>query len=422
MIIKRVMAAICTLLFCFIPLTCPAENEDLFQLSCGQSERLEYRCTLPDGGLILTGADDPFEPGKDACAKVMCLNADRTIRWEYTDFNRNGYTAAELATVLPDGTIAVVFEDYPEKIFVKFFTPEGKLARKKMNLKPKRGETGQVYALAPSFFMVFDSVDRGPDGYFGYDYETVLYNWSGRETARYNGLIVRDGYGFLVSESDALVTYGKEELFGGHAKIMRLDETNGSILWETEPDYQLPGADQAELIHIVQAEDGGYIGWLREGRPSVDGLSSEYSYFLVRFDADGRLLWAKNSESLNCNGSVMNLCTYNGKIVMECGEADDESWSKGSPLRFLWMDLDGNETGTVELSLKPEDFWMMQDSLPENDGIYRFPWIGINQLIPMADGVWAFATFYIAEKEEAGQGIGLPLEKSEIVMIRIPEI
>ena len=94
MIIKRVMAAICTLLFCFIPLTCPAENEDLFQLSCGQSERLEYRCTLPDGGLILTGADDPLEPGKDACAKVMCLNAARTVRWEYTDREKNGYTSA----------------------------------------------------------------------------------------------------------------------------------------------------------------------------------------------------------------------------------------------------------------------------------------------------------------------------------------
>ena len=105
---------------------------------------------------------------------MLCLNAERTVRWEYTDREKNGYTSAEEATVLADGTIAVVVWDYPEKIAVKFFTPRGKRARKKLDLT-KQCEPWQIYDITPSFIMKRDFV--GDVLAKDYRYETTLYDW-----------------------------------------------------------------------------------------------------------------------------------------------------------------------------------------------------------------------------------------------------
>ena len=101
---------------------------------------------------------------------------------------------------------------------------------------------------------------------------------------------------------------------------------------------------------------------------------------------------------------------------------EDESWSKGEPVRFLWSDLNGTELGTAELSLRPEDFRLMQDRQnSEEKGVYRYPVLGINQLIQMEDGLWAYATLYIAEKRDGDDEILYPPAEQEYVLIRIPE-
>ena len=101
---------------------------------------------------------------------------------------------------------------------------------------------------------------------------------------------------------------------------------------------------------------------------------------------------------------------------------EDESWSKGEPVRFLWSDLNGTELGTAELSLRPEDFRLMQDRQnSEEKGVYRYPVLGINQLIQMEDGLWAYATIYIAEKRDGDDGFYYPSDEQEYVLIRIPE-
>jgi hypothetical protein len=172
----------------------------------------------------------------------------------------------------------------------------------------------------------------------------------------------------------------------------------------------------------VETEDGGYIGFLREGKLLADGNGYGYTHYLVRFDAEGRLLWIRDIESLYRNGPLANLFSYNGYIVMQFESEDNESWSKGEPVRFLWTDPDGNKLGTTELTLRPEDFRLTRDrQYPDEEGVYRYPVLAIDRMIRMEDGLWAFATLYIAEKRDGDDAILYPPDEQEYVLIRIPE-
>ncbi len=177
MMIRRFYCILFTMLLFLMPLICIAE-EGPAELDNEQREWLEYRCPLPDGGLILTGGMRLNGTGKETGAYVLCLNADRTVRWEYTDREKNGYTTAEKATVLSDGAIAVVVWDYPRKIAVKFFTPQGKRARKTLDLTKKCGNNGQIFDITPSFIMKTEYLGSAIDQDFRY--ETIPHLIQGR--------------------------------------------------------------------------------------------------------------------------------------------------------------------------------------------------------------------------------------------------
>ena len=419
MMIRRFYCILFTMLLFLMPLICIAE-EGPAELDSEQREWLEYQCPLPDGGLILTGGMRLNGTGKETGAYVLCLNADRTVRWEYTDREKNGYTTAEKATVLSDGAIAVVVWDYPRKIAVKFFPPRGKRARKTLDLTKKCGNNGQIFDITPSFIMKIEYLGSAIDQDFRY--ETILYDWKGKEITRYDGEVVYGGYGFSIRGSEELVTFGQDTVYNSRAKFAKIDWQKGSALWETVLDYQQPETDMAVLDNIVKTGDGGYVGLLQERKPAADSDESDFAYYLVRFDAEGRLLWIRNTESLYRNGFLRNLFSCNGKIVMQCDNGEKESWSKGEPIRFLWMNLDGEELGTTELTLGPEDFRLTRDRQdPEEEGVYRYPVLGINEMIHMEDGLWAYATLYIAEKRDGDDAIYYSPDDQEYVMIRIPE-
>ena len=417
--IRRFCFILFSMILFMMPLTGIAEKDNLVELDSEQREWLEYRCSLPDGGLILTGGMRLSGAGKETGAYVLCLNANRTVRWEYTDREKNGYTSAEKATVLSDGTIAVVVWDYPRKIAVKFFTPRGKRAGKKLDLTKICG-IGQVYDITPSFIMKFEHPGdaAGPEDF---RYETTLYDWKGKEITRYDGLIVYGGYGFSVNGSEELVTFGQDTVYNSHAVLMKINWEQGSVLWETVLDYRQTETDTAVLDDVAVTEDGGYAAWVQERKPAGDD-SYEDTYYLARFDAEGRLLWIRDTENLYRNGFLTNLFSCEGKLVMQCVSGGNESWSKGEPIRFLWTDPDGNKLGTTELTLRPEDFRLTRDrQYPEEEGVHRYPVLAVNRMIRMEDGLWAFATLYIAEKRDGDDAILYSPEDQEYVMIRIPE-
>ena len=418
--IRRFLLILFAFIMFMMPLTGTAEEENLAELNSEQREWLEYRCSLPDGGLILTGGMRLDGTGKGTGSYVLCLNADRTVRWEYTDRDKNGYKSAEEATVLADGTIAVVVWDYPEKIAVKFFTPQGKNAGKKLDLTKICGN-GQIFDITPSFILKIEYMGNITDPE-DFRYETILYDWKGKEIIRYDGEIVYGGYGFSIKGNGELVAFGQDTVYNSHAKFAKTDWQTGSVLWETVLDYQQPETDMAVLDDIAVTDDGGYVGLLQERKPAADSDEFEYVYYLVRFDPEGRLLWIRDTESLYRNGFLTNLSSCSGKIVMQCENRENESWSRGEPIRFLWMNPDGEELGTTELTLRPEDFRLMRDwQDPEEEGVYRYPVLGIDRMIRMEDGLWAFATLHIAEKQDGDDAVLYPPDDQEFVLIRIPE-
>ncbi len=421
MMIRRFYFIFFTMILFMMPLIGIPEKENLVELDSEQREWLEYRCSLPDGGLILTGGMRLYGAGKETGSYVLCLNADRTVRWEYTDREKNGYTSAEEATVLADGTIAVVVWDYPQKIAVMFFTPHGKRARKKLDLTRKCGARGQLFDITPSFIIKTEYLGDITDPE-DFRYETTLYNWKGKEITRYNGEVVYGGYGFSIKGSEELVTFGQDTVYNSHAKITKINWSQGAVLWDTVLDYQQPETETAVLHNLTETEGSGYAGWLREAKPAMDGDEYVFTYYLVRFDTEGRLLWIRDTGDLYRDGLLTNLFSRNGSLVMQCENVKNESWSKGEPIRFLWIDMNGTELGTTELTLRPEDFQLMRNRQdPEEKGIYQYPVLGIDQMIQMEDGLWAFATLFIAEKRDDDDAIHYPPDDHEFVMIRIPE-
>jgi len=385
-----------------------ARAAELVELSCGRVEYLDYQCTLPDGRLLMTGGTRRAERGGDA-AWILCLNRDRTVSWEYVS-RKDGYTSAEEAAVLPDGTVAVIMEDYPEKRAAMFFKPNGKKARKKVNLKKKRGT---VYAVTPSFIMTYDSVDRKADEY---RYLTFLYDWKGKEIARYDGLIMRGGYGYMSGTGDGIVLFGHDRLFNSHAVIQKPDGLPGTVKWETVLDWQLPGTDTAVLDSALQTDDGGYVGWLREGKPGADEYDSyEYSYLLVKLDAEGRLEWLKGKEEYGEAGGPLFL--YDGKIGIPCEDSPRIDAS-----RYIhWLDEDGKDLGTTEIALAADDFTVLRNYLePESGGEKRTTIVDQQQFIPMDDGLWVMATCWVA-LDHGEEGFSTIFDSQEIVMFRVPE-
>ena len=406
---KLVMILIVVLLSMTVAL-CAASGqaETLTELSCGNVEYLNYRCTLPDGRLLLIGGTRRDESDGNA-AWIMCLNTDRTVSWEYIS-RKDGYTSAEEAAVLDDGTIAVIMEDYPKKRAAMFFTPDGKKARKKLDLKKKRGT---VYTVTPSFIMTYDSVSKSADDY---RHKTFLYDWKGREITRYDGLIMKDGYGFIVPDDDECVFYGQDNVFNSHAVIQKMDGATDKVLWKTVLDWQLPGTDTAEINSALKTGDGGYIAWLREGKPGKDEFSSyQYDYLLVKFDAEGRLQWLKGAEEYGQD--VGPLFLYDGKIGILC-----EDSSRIDAARYIrWMNEDGKILGTTDIQLDLDDFKVLRDYLkPETAEEKRTTIMDQQQFIPMDDGLWVMATCFAAI-DLGDNGFSTIFDSQEIVMFRIPE-
>ena len=71
-----------------------------------------YKCTLPDGRIILTGWKGEVGNYMDSRARILCLNPDMTVSWEYID-PAEGHCGYTWTAVRKDGTLGVVFDNSP---------------------------------------------------------------------------------------------------------------------------------------------------------------------------------------------------------------------------------------------------------------------------------------------------------------------
>ena len=415
------LKCILLLWLCLILLSGTACAEELLELPFSQHESLYYWGTLPDGGLVLGGSKTSNNNDKSSDARLVCLNADRTLRWEYTDTKKDGYQFVLHATVMQDGTIAAFeYTDSPWEEAVQFFTPKGKKARKTLNI-PR--EKGLIYSVAPSYLIIYDADSMDADSCF--KYWTAVYDYKGKEITRYDGHIMKDGYGYIVQDNDELVLYGYDKLENSHAKIMKMDGLQDKTLWETVLDYLWSDTVSAELDYVLKTKDGGYIAKLKEERTVANADLRTYRWrdALVKFDEEGHVMWINRESFGDTDQRISGLYTYDGKIIAQCEPQNESGWGF-DPKVFLWFDETGKELGTTELALDPANLLRTGKYLPpENEGKDIAPLIDVAYLIPMQDGLWALADCSIWEKQADGEQIDCIIPDSEeYVMVKVPEL
>ena len=146
----------------------------------GILNNVNYQDTLPDGRLIFCGSG-----GADFArrrARLLCVNPDGTVSWEYVDQDEKEFYGA---VVLEDGNIAVCL-----KKKVVLFTPEGKNTGKEIIQDRQDGSAPQV-------------LSRGVLKHYGEeDGYTKFVDWEGNALFRTNGAF----YATLTDESGLVMT------------------------------------------------------------------------------------------------------------------------------------------------------------------------------------------------------------------------
>ena len=122
-LIRRFLA----LCLCLVLLAGTACAEDMHFLSTSGWDSLEFACMLPDGRTVLTGSK-LVESREYTGGWVLCLNPDWTVSWEAVEGEKGEWFSAREAVLLPDGTLAVVFDKYingQDVAAVKIYTQDG---------------------------------------------------------------------------------------------------------------------------------------------------------------------------------------------------------------------------------------------------------------------------------------------------------
>ena len=410
---SRTIKNILVLCLCLALLAGTACAEEVHIICSGKSDYLNYDGMLPDGRLLLTGGKDLSDTVYYRGSWVLCLNPDRTVSWEIVD---EEYYEVRAAAILPDGTIGVVFEnrqmmDREDRITIRFYTPDGKATGRELELSTEN----VIYEVNASWLMAYRwKPEERMD-------ETILIDWGGNELLRYDGLILPDGYGFAVGNTDELVLYGQDTMENSHAKILKLDGLTDSVLWETTLDWQLSDTEGSTIDSCVRTDDGGYLAMVGEARPETDENGNRWTSFLVKLDKEGRVLWTSREifEKYKILGSRMYF--LNGKLLLSCASETGGDPGSIAPWVFLWLDGDGNELGMTEVELKAEDLPHLSQYVgPAGDGTYWEPFADVLEIIPMADGLWALGQGDVDLMDGEKFLQTLP-EASETFLVKIPE-
>ena len=362
---------------------------------------LYYKTTMPDGRLVFTGSIG--EPGNymDSRARILCLNPDMTVSWEYID-PAEGCCRFGDAAFLKDGTLGVLFEDSPfqttEEIKLKFFTAEGRLTGKEIPL-----DSSSEYSVLPSGLLTEYWIGKKSESY------VELTDWEGKVRFRWQG------YGpmaweNLIEEEDGLVLIGREAgiLENAAGMIMKVD-WQGNTVWETVVPF-LKEENEGAGLNGCRTSDGCYLAVLGERGLNDGPVDSEWTMALVKFSPQGRILWisTESLETISSDYLFSEAVEYNGKYVIQC-EHKNRFGSLSYPIRYLWFDTDGKALGTTEMNIRKEDFARLADK--------RKVEAILGKLIPAGNGLWqVFACWDESNNHEK------EMTSTDEVFLKVPEL
>ena len=352
------------------------------------SDQLVYDCTLPDGRLLFTGSQGKKGDYTQRKARILCLNPDWSVSWEYMEDTKGGCSFGG-ARLLPDGRIGVLFsnttrnqENVQEEI--RYFTQDGKPAGDPVDIfHPDLLMTNMTpsciaYAIIPEDAQTYYHCFMDWEG-------NMLFRWRSDE---------RMGGGFVLEEvEDGLVFAGYEPTYPSHAKLMKTD-WYGNLIWETVVPTLLPDGD-ARLEKMTKLSDGGFAAYLTEHVFHSSTDSYDFARAIARFDQSGRLLWVDQEHvQTSGNDTCCDLIEYQGRIVVAMKE--NGNFESTKKRMNLWFDLDGNYLGETEQKIQPGEL-----------NIYRRFVIKENEL-------WALM--------DIQKGTKFDTNKTDEYLVRVPEL
>ena len=384
------------LCLCMTLLAGSALANEVVDLCTEGYESIIYGCTLPDGRLIFTGQRGKVGNYADSRARIVCLNPDMTVSWDYFDPEEGACRYID-PVVLQDGTIGVVFDNSPYQNPVakklKFFTQDGQPTGKEISL----GNGDCFLSVTDSFVQLeYLSDEAGID----------RIDWQGNLIRHFeeDELPVK-GSGVYFYEEDGMVTYNAEMVSGGcFARIFKMDY-DGKVLWETVLPHMHENVTNSRLLNCKRTEDGGYLGLLAESDPDC----RVWQDMLVKFSADGRLLWTNEKCFDGYKDYVcrqLELCK--GKVVLQLEKSESDT-SLDCSFLYLWTDENGNKLGTTELTPRKED-------LVRYGNASKVHFTGFYMLV-LGDDLWANGHFY-----EENRDYEKEMASVEELLYKVPEL
>ena len=137
----RTLRRMLLLCLCIALLAGSALANEVVDISTDGYDCMYYECTLPDGRLIFAGDMGTVGNYADSRARLLCMNPDMTVSWDYVDPEEGGCRFWG-AAVLKDGTIGTMLDNSPYQNSVgrklKFFTQDGQPTGKEIAFSDMR--------------------------------------------------------------------------------------------------------------------------------------------------------------------------------------------------------------------------------------------------------------------------------------------
>lgn len=328
---KRILLIAMALLL----LAIPAFAEERIDLSTEGCDQLYGHITLPDGRVVFSGSAAVKGNYQDSRARLLCLNPDGSVAWEYIH-PATGRCSFGNLQLLPEGVLGVIMDNSPkqktqQKMILKF-TLDGHPIGEPIDIFTEHIASCDS---TPNCIQ-FSVIPGDAQSYYRY-----FMDWDGNILFQmHSDSTVGGGIGLLPTEDSILLT-GTEVGYPSPAKVVKLD-LFGSVVWETVLPTHLPDGD-ASLENAIPTEDGGCIAWLMES--GGDLLSDKMQYYraIIRLDKNGCILWQTQVtpdmfDSSRCNA----LAIYQDKIVVAMPSSN---YNGEEPYYYLWFDMNGAYLG-----------------------------------------------------------------------------
>lgn len=379
------MKRIFLITICLLMLAGCARAEQRVSLGGEGYNALTHPLTLPDGRVLLAGSQSAAGRPDELRARLVCLNPDRTVAWEYLD-PAQGSCAFSGACLLPDGAIGTVFMNSPKQTLkaleLRRFNTDGTPAGAPVDIFEPHA---LVDAVTPACVQV--TVIPGD----AQVYDRRFLDWNGRRLFSLPSDQRITGGILTMDMGGALALAGRDTGYPTGAKLMMLG-MDGRVRWETALPTFEDNAD-ARLERCIATSDGGFLAWLHE--VAMDG--ARHTYALVRFSPKGRVLWTQRAAFDGLTGAhCTSMIEQDGRYVIALRKNLNDH--DAVPLYVQWFDGEGAPLGEAETRLQP--------------GENGFG----GQLLPMPDGLWL-----LRDVEPAGDSrkAGLSV-RSDVVLIKAP--